>query len=332
MPVCVQCSRTDAEGVAVVSCDKCGSEYCQQCASLTSREVKAIEVKTRIIKFFCHDCASDPSKTMAPAAATAQASQDISRDAIPDDISAYLKPLCEKISVLERELSEIKKSNLELIKLLTKKPQEIKDKKNAARPDKAENDLKNSSADKTLKENIHYNTRSTSSGTKNSTGSVNKGEEVHAVHPQGHSTENDPVSEEYMLVHSKRRNRHKKPVILGTAEIGSDENAFEGRDASNKKAWLFVSRVKDTVTEEIVRKYIASKTNAAADELVVKQIPTNYQRKDSRCFQIGIRFDLKDLLYTPEFWPSGVAFRRYRFNLNASKQAEDLSNEKPFLS
>lgn len=270
MPVCVQCSRTDAEGVAVVSCDKCGSEYCQQCASLTSREVKAIEVKTRVIKFFCHDCASEPSKAMAPAAAIAQVPQDVSRDVLPGDISAYLRPLCEKISILEKELSEIKKSNLELVKLLTKKPQEIRDRKTAARPDKAENDLKNSSAEKTLKENIHYNTRSTSSGIENSTASVNKGEEVKAVHPQGQSTENDPVTEEYELVKSKRKIRYKKPVILGTAEIGSGENAFKGRDASDKKAWLFVSRVKDSVTEEIVKKYIASKTNAAADELIVK--------------------------------------------------------------
>lgn len=120
-------------------------------------------------------------------------------------------------------------------------------------------------------------------------------------------------------------------MILGTAEISSGENAFSGRDASNKKAWLFVSRVKDTVTEEIVRKYIASKTNAAAEELVVKQISTTYQRKDSKCFQIGIKFGLKDLLYTQEFWPSGVAFRRYRFDLNENKRVENLSNEKPFL-
>lgn len=48
---------------------------------------------------------------------------------------------------------------------------------------------------------------------------------------------------------------------------------------------------------------------------MVKHFATKYDntRRDCKCYQVGVRFDLKDMLYDPNFWPNGVAYRRFDF-------------------
>lgn len=50
--------------------------------------------------------------------------------------------------------------------------------------------------------------------------------------------------------------------------------------------------------------------------MVVKEIETKIERSDSKCFQVGEKFEKKDMLYENSFWPTGLAFRRYKFNFS----------------
>lgn len=130
------------------------------------------------------------------------------------------------------------------------------------------------------------------------------------------------TADEFIPVKPRKRNRlGKKPINMGTAEITSSENAFAGRETSNKKAWLFISRVKDSANEEIVRNYILKKTKVDDKDVSVKAVETTYKKEDNKCFLIGIKFELKDALYDKDFWPKGVAFRRFRFRFD--KQEKD---------
>lgn len=134
------------------------------------------------------------------------------------------------------------------------------------------------------------------------------------------SRQQKELSDGFNLVRSRRQ--RKQAVSLGTAETASDGDAFEGRDVKPRKAWLFISRVKDNTSEDVVRSYIKKKTGVDDGDISVKSIETNYERKDSKCFQVGIRFELKDKLYSSDFWPSGVAFRRFRFDFNRGKDGQ----------
>lgn len=76
---------------------------------------------------------------------------------------------------------------------------------------------------------------------------------------------------------------------------------------------MFISRVKSSVTEDVVREYIGKKLNLETDQVAVKEIETKYNN-DSKCFQVGIDYKFKDRVYEDDFWPIGVSFRRYKFN------------------
>lgn len=121
--------------------------------------------------------------------------------------------------------------------------------------------------------------------------------------------------EQWTTAKSKKRRRS---VTLGKAEVSAEQQntAFAGRSNPEKKAWLFISRVKDLANEDIIRNYISEKLGSS--NVIVKEIEMMYPRKDSKCFQIGVDFEYKDNVYNAEFWPTGVAFRRYKFYFSNS--------------
>ena len=97
-------------------------------------------------------------------------------------------------------------------------------------------------------------------------------------------------------------------------------------ESTDKKVWLFVSRVKDTVTEDNIKTYIQKKTNLADNDVTVVKFPTKYDsiRKDCKCFKVGIKFDLKDKVYENDFWPSRVAFSRFKFDIQPKERGDFL--------
>lgn len=107
----------------------------------------------------------------------------------------------------------------------------------------------------------------------------------------------------------------------GTGTVNRAEG-FAGREQRTcKKVWLFISHVRDHVTDTMVREYINQGTKTGLDEIVVKEIPVKYQREDSKCFQVGVNYDLKEMVYKPEFWPAGVKYRRFKFNFDRANQS-----------
>lgn len=126
---------------------------------------------------------------------------------------------------------------------------------------------------------------------------------------------NSPQENEayFQKVGYKKKNKKQK-VHIGEAEISKEEetHGFVGRAKTEKKIWLFISRVKDHVTEEIVKNYLGKKTSNNSD-IYVKEIDTYKKSKDNRCFKVGLNFNLKELAYTSSFWPKGVAVCRYDF-------------------
>lgn len=80
-----------------------------------------------------------------------------------------------------------------------------------------------------------------------------------------------------------------------------------------KKIWLFLSRIKDHVSEDIVKKYIQEKLKNDLLEPSVRKLKTFYMRKDNNCFLVGVDFSLKEAIYEHSFWPKGVTFERFDF-------------------
>lgn len=118
----------------------------------------------------------------------------------------------------------------------------------------------------------------------------------------------------------RRRPRHRRRANVGTAESNSGSESvgteFEarGRNVSgSEKIWLFVSRVKDHVNEQIVQNYIARKSSLASETITVKCVETRAKFADNKCFLIGVDPAIKEEIYKSEFWPRGVNFDRFDF-------------------
>lgn len=134
--------------------------------------------------------------------------------------------------------------------------------------------------------------------------------------------------EPFQPITYKRKTKNKEPKVRGVAEISKDDeiNGFLGREISEKKIWLFVGKVKDHVTEDLVKKYLQKKTNPE-NNIYVREIDTYKKIKDNKCFKVGINYDLKDEAYTSSFWPRGVAVHRFDFR-KEEKYINRLSNNK----
>lgn len=135
-------------------------------------------------------------------------------------------------------------------------------------------------------------------------------------HPKKHENIN---SDGFIEIKS-RRSRQKKYQLGTNTSTDINESGFEGRistqtskDNQKKKLWLFISRAKGNVTEEIVKKYIHVKTKADPIDISVKLLKTFYQKEDNNCFLIGVDPTFQEMVYQQNFWPQGVAFQRFNF-------------------
>lgn len=134
-------------------------------------------------------------------------------------------------------------------------------------------------------------------------------------------------NDNFTTVKSKKKNKKKRNMTLSvgscndnsTSTDNIDEvSSFCGRGITDKKVWLFISLVNDSANEEIIKNYIKKKTSLDCKNIIVTQIQTLYDRVNSKCFKIGVSFEEKEKIYSPNFWPTGVAFRRFKFINNTN--------------
>lgn len=102
------------------------------------------------------------------------------------------------------------------------------------------------------------------------------------------------------------RSSQLKSGTRGTAVVA--DGLFQG--VSGKK-WLFVGRVADTVTIEVIADYIKQKIDVAGHKtLVVEELPS---KSMSKSFKVGIGECYYDVLDDCKFWPHNVIFRPFTF-------------------
>lgn len=118
-----------------------------------------------------------------------------------------------------------------------------------------------------------------------------------------------------------RRRRHRKNINLGTHEAENEEGEALRFEAKNKnkdgtrRLWLFIGRAKDHVTPSIVTEYVAKKGKVEASQISVKQLDTNKKISNNKCFLIGMPLQLKDEAYSNNFWPRGIRYERFNFQI-----------------
>ncbi|KAG5900191.1 hypothetical protein JTB14_035335 [Gonioctena quinquepunctata] len=127
------------------------------------------------------------------------------------------------------------------------------------------------------------------------------------------SLSGNPNSDSGFIQQRHQRKRYKK--TLGTAE--STKEGFSGED---KKVWLYVYRVKQHVTEDMIMKYIKGKEKFENEAVGVKEIPSDPGRL--KRFAVHASLEFKDLMYDISFWPRGEK----KDNINICAQQSSVIN------
>lgn len=115
-------------------------------------------------------------------------------------------------------------------------------------------------------------------------------------------------------LNERRQRRHHVDRKVGTRQ-GENEFLSTKAGSSGKKIWLFLSKVKLTITEDIIRNYIVENAQTAAEDVEVKLCKVKQSNARHNCFMIGVKPDFKDAVYQEGFWPYGVVFDRFNFGM-----------------
>ena len=111
----------------------------------------------------------------------------------------------------------------------------------------------------------------------------------------------------------------KKRLGVGKTTDIQQENGFMGAE---RKAWLYINRVKPHVTIEMVEAHIKKQPSFENEIISVKELPinNNNNRNNWKSFVVTAPLSRKDELYQPEFWPPNVGIKRFNFNLYKKNQ------------
>lgn len=103
--------------------------------------------------------------------------------------------------------------------------------------------------------------------------------------------------------------RRRRRFVKRLGQGANDGSGFEGEE---RKVWLYVHRVKRSVTAEIIEQYIKKKDTFENERIIVKELPTEERQK--KCFVVTAPMARKDEMYDPNFWPANVGIKRFDFN------------------
>lgn len=95
---------------------------------------------------------------------------------------------------------------------------------------------------------------------------------------------------------------------------GEGDNIFHGREGNaNRKIWLFISRVPDSISDDNIKQYIEKRTSSS--DIYIKKLPTLNARQDNQSFMVGVDPEFQNAVYDPSFWPKKVIYGRFDFKM-----------------
>lgn len=324
MNACQHCNALGCPDEPLASCDRCSVLLCKTCADLTSTELRAVVLKKRSksITYLCakcQPCQSDLRPAELDDTILKLIKQQFASFAVSlmADISLELE---SKISTVQSEVSVLKDSNIDLIKLFTnQKPSLLKPASSAAL-------LDGSKAPPVRRQ------RSESSASDSLPVACQPpSETLLTLPPQGNSLRTHvsgdgnprlqksvpPKSVPPKSVPAKSNSR-----VVGSAGglagnghsfvIGSRKLNNSKITAANvhKKTSVFVSRLDRSVSTDDLHEYLKSTFGVSESFKVEEQ---TVKSGDYRSYRVEARLDLLDNLLDPSHWPENVYVKKFRF-------------------
>ncbi|CAH1109274.1 unnamed protein product [Psylliodes chrysocephalus] len=374
MSKCWICKATESD-IQIWNCDRCNEKICQTCSQLTASEIRCMELKkNRKLNFLCCNCEkknSDKPDINLQSLLNAF-KDDIIKEVTNNIIKEYEKTMEQQVQKIEELTKEIKN-----IKLTTNHNSQIQESVigNMNNKNKVENTTENrqinsyaSVSGRESNQQNEYKQIPNISVTKTNASNSLKSKQRTQGHlqnkylqspnsignsngnitPSRNTTNNlmadqaeqmtniininNDEGDNFKLV--TKRNRKRK---MGS---GMGEGAFQGKNESLRKIWLFLTRVPETVKESDIKAFIHKKTKevhqTSIEDIEVTKLHTITTKNNNQSFMIGVNPCLQEDVYQSNFWPRKIAYERFDFRrgqrfLNSQKSDLEASQPGSFL-
>lgn len=306
---CNACKASSDEQSLFV-CDGCKTLLCKACANFTASEVKVMQLKERIMKFYCNNCLQSNTIKLLHSIIN-------DKTTIIECKNKIIEVLEENIKICKENLMGNGKTAFAGNGMAVNDKSKIKSASKLETPKQLGNKAsprmlqKVTSADVLKKglQNINLETSSTVGVSQTNLKKLeekqrNIMEELINIEQDKINIRNTEEKQEFQEVRSRRKRRPN----VGN---GEGDGAFHGKNEKDRKIWLFISRVPDDVNDENIKNYIETRTNT--NDVQVKKLPTHNSHPDNQSFMIGVQPHLQTDIYKSTFWPRKIIFDRFNF-------------------
>lgn len=318
---CISCKSSDTSGQAVVICDRCTSALCQECASLTTTEMRSVVLRKRTIIFLCMQCRASYDEFAATAsksldvALSAQCAAEIKAAEIKDVVAkvvsellpdALEKIISDRITSTDSKIDDVRSvveslrdSNIDLVRLFDRGIQQSK------LPDPTAANV-NRPRHKTSSGQLSLGVGASSRGMETSgVSGVRSKTPVTPLAPV--DSRPFPVSVEKPAPNSISRSEGKKKrsaSVIGTrSDYTADHSTFSSVE---RRQWLYIGRASPETTEDDITNYV--KRTLQVEDARCHLLLAN---EDMTSFKLGVRESVLQRLLNPALWPQGIAVREF---------------------
>lgn len=121
---------------------------------------------------------------------------------------------------------------------------------------------------------------------------------------QEQEREEDTMEEQWTQA-TRRRGRQPARQQAPLTGVGPKDDDLQ---AADKRAWLFVGRLRTETTPDSIRRFLIKR--GIKENVICEELNT---RSNLKSFKVGIPFQYLDRANEEEFWPTGIIVRRFRF-------------------
>lgn len=212
------------------------------------------------------------------------------KDILQKTVKEQTEVLITEIQILKQEITDLRESNIEMVRMLTHHPASL---------------LKNNLLES---EDLDSSTLSGHTIVETLSQSVEKEKIVRL----DSNYSKVPHQQTYSRRGRSRNTERPKKIVLGTGtnEHEQKENVADefGNFASTRRLWIYVGRCKPTSTPEDIKKYLEKRS--PGHEFNVTKL--NSQGRNSS-YRVEADVELENNLYTPSYWPKGVIVKKFQF-------------------
>nr|CAI5856665.1 unnamed protein product [Callosobruchus analis] len=342
MDSCNKCGTSTAISAKnPFSCEFCGIVLCKGCSQLCPTEVKVIELTKRVMIFACEDCRQDVKKYRNNPIGQLQNQIDKLEETVN-------KLQVESKDMLNTLTEKMMQANAEIIKMFGTQTKLFKEHGKIIpgddkRPSSSKEQSSNVVSQEQKKQSFSDAIREVRPRQKGIQSSIvheqqRLAEKYIYIENEPHTSQpsHKPLAPKHVLkkqvsftqsVSSEKNHtaegheeftevtytKKKKHITgrMGIGEVKADEDfGFTGKD---RKIWIFLRRVKDSVAADNVSNYLVHKLKAEAKDIEIKKVNPYHRKPDNGCFLVGLDPRYQREVFEQDFWPRGVFYDRFDF-------------------